>query len=238
MSSSASDSGHKPISPEPKSLHPAQTGKTTQSVIFSRSMLKADPFYSTILLSSLILTGVCLALFAWDFYARTHKDSPVFYAVSSNDKLIRLRALRAPNLNTEALLQWASEAATTVYTLNFNNYQEVIRKARVFFTETGYDNFKQAINAAGIINSIVSKRLVVSAVVTSTPVVLKEAVLASGFYAWQVQFPMLLTYQSAGDKIESRIVLTLLITRVPASESVKGVGIASFVVTQAGSVRK
>jgi intracellular multiplication protein IcmL len=62
---------------------------------------------------------------------------------------------------------------------------------------------------------------------------LKEGVIATGFYAWQVQLPMLLTYQSASDNIQSRIVLTLLVTRVPTSESVKGIGISSFIVAEA-----
>lgn len=236
MTTSASDSGHKPISPEPKSP-PAQPHKPGQNIIFSRKMLKGDPFYSSILLLSLILVGASILLFAWDFYARTHKDTPTFFAVMADEKVIRLRALRAPNLTTQALLDWASQAATTIYTLNFNNYKEVIRDARIYFTPAGYENFKQAINNAGIISTIVQKRLVVSAVVIDTPVVLKEAVLDSGYYAWQVQFPMLLTYQSAGEQVQSRILLTLLVTRVPSSESVTGIGIASFIVTELGRSR-
>jgi intracellular multiplication protein IcmL len=234
MTSSASDSGHKPISPEPKSPNPIQSRKPGQNVIFSRKMLKGDSFYTSLLFGSLILMGVIFLLFGWDFYARTHKDAPTFFAVMADEKVVRLRALNAPNLTTQALLDWASQAATTVYTLNFNNYQEVIRKARIYFTQAGYDNFKEAINSAGITSSIIKKRLVVSAVVTDTPVVLKEAILDSGYYAWQVQLPMLLTYQSAGDQVQSRILLTLLITRVPSSESVTGIGIASFIVTELG----
>ncbi len=234
MTSSASDSGHKPISPEPKSPHPAQPHKPGQNVIFSRKMLKGDSLYATLIYVSLTLMGIIYLLFAWDFFARTHKDTPTFFAVMADEQVVRLRALRAPNLTTQALLEWASEAATTVYTLNFNNYQEVFRNSRVFFTQAGYDNFKEAINNAGIINAIIKKRLVVSAVVTDTPVVLKEAILESGYYAWQVQFPMLLTYQSAGEQVQSRILLTLLITRVPSSESVTGIGIASFIVTELG----
>lgn len=233
MTSSASDSGHKPISPEPKSPHPSPAHQPGQKVVFSRSMLRGDPFYATLLFSTLIMIGSCLVLFAWDFYARTHKDPAVYYAITSDEKLIRLRSLRAPNMSTEALLEWVSEAATTVYTLNFNNYNEVFRSVRPFFTEAGYENFQSAIRAAGIVNSIVKKRLVVSAVVTDTPVVLKEGII-NGYYAWQVQFPMLLTYQSASDQIQSRIILTLLVTRIPTSDSVKGIGIASFIVTTAG----
>ncbi len=233
MTTSASDSGHKPNPPEPKSPQPLKTKKTGHNVIFSRSMLHGDSLYTTLLLASMILIGVCLLLFSWDFYARTHKPTPPYYAVTADEKLIRLRALRAPNLTTEALLEWVSQATTTIYTLNFNDYNQVFNKVRVYFTESGYQNFRAAIKAARIVETIVKKRLVVSAVITGTPVILKEGVIATGFYAWQVQLPMLLTYQSASDNIQSRIVLTLLVTRVPTSESVKGIGISSFIVAEA-----
>ncbi|HRE30927.1 MAG TPA: DotI/IcmL family type IV secretion protein, partial [Candidatus Berkiella sp.] len=125
-------------------------------------------------------------LFVWDFYDRTHQKTPPSFAVSADDQLIRLRSLSQPNLTTEALLRWAATAATTIYTFDFYNYNDVLKNARVFFTKAGYENFRSAIAAAGIINTIVRKRLVVSAVITDTPVVLKEGQIATGNYAWQV----------------------------------------------------
>jgi intracellular multiplication protein IcmL len=226
MTSSASDSGNKPKAPEAKSPNP--------NVIFSRSMLHGNPLYSTFMYIALVLTVIAMALFAWDIYARTDKPFPPFFAVGSDDKLTRMTALRAPNFTTQALLDWAAEAATAVYTFDFYNYAEVIKRARIYFTEPGYENFLAAIQGAQVVNTIVKKKLVVSAVLTDTPVILKEGVISTGNYAWQVQFPMLLTYQSASEQIKSRIILTLLVTRIPTSESVKGVGIASFVVTESG----
>ncbi len=236
MTSSASDSGHKPTSPEPKS--PLQPHKAGHNVIFSRSMLHGSPLYTSMLYLSIGLVSACLVLFAWDFYDRTNIKKPPYYAISSDNQLITLRSISQPNLTTEALLRWAATAATTIYTFDFFNYNEVLKNARVFFTKAGYENFRSAINAAGIINTITRKRLVVSAVLTDTPVVLKEGVIATGNYAWQVQFPMLLTYQSASEQIKSKIIITMLVTRVPTSESVNGVGISSFVVTESGSARK
>lgn len=236
MTSSASDSGHKPTSPEPKS--PIQPHKTGHNVIFSRSMLHGRPLYTSMLYLSIGLISACLVLFAWDFFDRTNIEKPPYYAISNDDQLIHLHSISKPNFTTEALLRWAATAATTIYTFDFFNYNEVLRDARVFFTKAGYDNFRSAVNAAGILNTITKKRLVVSAVLTDTPVVLKEGVIATGNYAWQVQFPMLLTYQSASEQIKSKIIITMLVTRVPTSESAKGVGISSFVVTESGSARK
>lgn len=236
MTSSASDSGRKPTSPEPKSPIPAH--KTGHNVIFSRSMLHGRPLYTSMLYLAMGLISACLVLFAWDFFDRTNTAKPPYYAISHDGTRIPLRSISQPNLTTEALLRWAATAATTIYTFDFFNYNEVLRNARVFFTKAGYDNFRSAVNAAGILNTITRKRLVVSAVLTDTPVVLKEGVIATGNYAWQVQFPMLLTYQSASEQIKSRIIITMLITRVPTSESVNGLGISSFVVTESGSARR
>ncbi|MCS5711129.1 DotI/IcmL/TraM family protein [Candidatus Berkiella aquae] len=233
---SASDSGNKPIPPGPKSPLPSHPIK--HNIIFSRKMLHGSSFYSFLLYASLGLISTILVLFTWDFYDRTHHPIPPSFAVSADDQLIRLRTLSQPNLTTEALLRWAATAATTIYTFDFYNYNEVLKDARVFFTKAGYENFRSAITAAGIINTIVRKRLVVSAVITDTPVVLKEGQIATGNYAWQVQFPMLLTYQSASEQLKSKIIITMLVSRVPTAESVNGVGIASFIVTESGPARK
>lgn len=142
---------------------------------------------------------------------------------------VRLRALRQPNLTTDALIHWAIEAATACYNFDFYNYQQSLEAIRIYFTPTGYDSFLQALRLSGTLRDIESKRLVVSGVLTNTPVILKEGALTGGSYAWKIQLPMLVTYQSASDKRKQNIVLTLMIAHVPTLESAKGVGIASFV---------
>jgi intracellular multiplication protein IcmL len=187
----------------------------------------------TIMKISIILVGVCLLIFAWSFYDRKHKPAPRYFEVLNETELKRMQALRYPNLSTQVVLKWAVEAATAAYTFDFYNYQSVFKGIRPYFTKVGYDNFIAAIKGSGLITRVIEKKIIVSAVVTGSPVIMREGPIVGGVYAWQVQFPMLLTYQSQSDQSDSKVVATLLIAQVPTIESSKGIGIASFITVEA-----
>jgi len=135
-----------------------------------------------------------------------------------------------PNLTSSALLSWAAEAAAAAYNFDFYNYNKVLKNIRPYFTESGYDNFLAALNGAGTLAKIREKKLVLSSVLTAYPVIIKEGAIVENTYAWQVQFPMLLTFQSASEQQKINIVVTLTIVRVPTTESSRGIGINSFLV--------
>jgi intracellular multiplication protein IcmL len=184
--------------------------------------------YRRLLIFCFGLIAVIMGLMGWVFYERTHKPIVHFYATTNTGQLIQLVPLNQPNLTTASLLEWVTEAATTAYNFNFDNYDKSLRDIRVYFTDAGYQHFLEALKSAQTIETVVSKRLVVFAVATNTPVILKEGPTSDGLYAWQVQLPMLITYQSASEQIKQNIILTMLITRRPTLESPKGIGIASI----------
>ena len=188
--------------------------------------------FRRLMVMCLLLLGIIAALVGYVFYQQKNQPKPTYFATTSDGKLIKLIALNQPNLQTNALLQWATEAGTAAYTFNFVNYRKALQDVRQYFTKLGYQNFLSALTGSRNLEAVRSKKLVVSSVPTGAPVVLKEGVTSNGRYAWQVQFPMLLTYQSASDSIKQNIVVTMLITRVPTLESERGVGIASFVVRE------
>lgn len=189
----------------------------------------APALFSFIISTCIVLVLVILALFGWDFYSRVNKPIPNYYMMYE-DKPILMTPLSQPNFTTNAILHWATNAATFALTFNFFNYNDVLKKSRVYFTPTGYDKFLGALKNSHTLQSIISKKLAVYAVQINTPVVLMEGPIAGGIYAWQIQIPMLLTYESEKAN-KQEIIISLLVTRVPTSQSVTGIGIASFVVS-------
>jgi intracellular multiplication protein IcmL len=184
-------------------------------------------------LGMLLIIGL---LFFWGFYERTHKPVPQYFATTYDGKLIALTPLNEPNLQDNALLQWATEAAVNSYTFNFVNFRKALQDIRIYFTKNGYLNFLKALKDSNNLDAVQNKKLVVSAVPTGAPVILRKGLYkdgsVSGVYGWNVQMPMVLTYQSATEQFKQNIVLNLLITRMSTLESPKGVGIASFVVSE------
>lgn len=188
--------------------------------------------YRRLMIGSLFLVLTMIFLIAWILYERTHKPPVQYYATANDGRLMALIPLSQPNLTTRSLLEWAVEAGTTAYNFNFGNYQTALQGIRSYFTPKGYDNFIQALTAAGTLRDVQSKNLEVFAVPTDTPVILREGPTPDGLYAWEVQLPMLVTYQSAAQQIKQNIILTMLIARMPTLESPKGIGIAAITVRE------
>lgn len=169
----------------------------------------------------IILTGALV-------YLVTNPPQPRYFATSIEGRITPLVPLEQPNISQAALLQWANTAAISAYTYNFVNYKEALQSASEYFTPDGWSAFMQALESSNNLNAVTAKKLVVSAVATGAPVILQQGVL-NGTYAWRVQMPMLVTYQSASQFSRQSIIVTMLVTRVSTLNSPKGIGIAQFV---------
>lgn len=188
---------------------------------------KSTPLLTLI---SVICAGVCLLFTFIGTYERKNKTPGKFYAVNAQ-KATTMYALQRPNETTNVILDWAKEAATAANTFDFYNYNDVLKKIRPYFTDAGYQNYINAIRPK--IKQVVQKRMVVSSVPLGTPVILKEGKIVGDLYAWQVQFPMLVTYESQAGTDVQKVTVTLLIAQVPTIESPKGIGIASYIAGEA-----
>ena len=165
-------------------------------------------------------------------YIITHPPQPKYFATSINGRITPLTALNEPNQSDSAVLQWSNQAAIAAFTYNFVNYAEELKAASSYFTEEGWKQFLYALQEANSIDILKAKKLVVSAVATSAPVILQKGVIY-GRFSWRIQLPMLVTYQSASEFQQQRTIVTMLVTRISTLESPRGIGIAQFIMGQA-----
>ncbi|NCT56284.1 MAG: type IV secretion protein DotI [Legionella sp.] len=179
-----------------------------------------------ILLLSFISNILMASLLA---YLLTHPPAPKYFATSINGRITPLFALNEPNQSDSAVLQWANQAAVAAFTYNFVNYRTELQASSGFFTSEGWTQFLTALEDSNNLDAVRAKKLIVSAVATSAPIILQKGVL-NGRYSWRVQMPMLVTYQSASEFSQQRNVVTLLISRISTLNSPRGIGIAQFVV--------
>lgn len=162
-------------------------------------------------------------------YLVTHPPAPKYFATSINGRIVPLFPLNEPNQSDSAVLQWANQAAIAAFTYNFVNYRTELQASSGFFTADGWDQFLTALQQSNNLDAVKAKKLIVSAVATRAPIILQKGIL-NGSYAWRVQMPILVTYQSASEFSQQNNVVTMLITRVPTLDSPRGIGISQFVV--------
>jgi len=204
-----------------------QASKALETVVL-RNTFYRDNYYRMMAIC-VWLTLLLIGLVGFAFYQRTLRPAPQYFATTPDGTLIQLVPLDQPNLSPNTLVQWATQASTAAYTFNFVNYREAFQYARGFFTTEGYNNFIKALSDSRNLEAVKEKKLVVSSVPTGVPVIVNEGKIGDR-YAWQVEMPMLISYQSATEVIRQDIKLSLLVVRVPTLDSPRGVGIAQFIV--------
>lgn len=163
------------------------------------------------------------------FYMITHPPQPKYFATSINGRITPLTALDEPNQSDSAVLQWANQAAIASFSYNFVNYQDELKAASSYFTPDGWQQFIEALQQSNNLDEVKAKKLIVSAVATRAPIILQKGSL-NGRYAWRVQMPILVTYQSASQFTQQNNIVTMLISRISTLDSPRGIGISQFVV--------
>ena len=132
--------------------------------------------------------------------------------------------------NVKVLL-WANEAISTLLSINFVNYPTQLQNASHYFTRGAWMAYQNALNASGNLQSIVERRLVVSATPSGAPVLLTQGWF-HGRYIWQVQMPLLITEQSANEMHQDSVVATMIIVKTPNNNiGVRGLAISQLILT-------
>jgi len=184
--------------------------------------------YRRVVSALLVMIVVIFVLISIIFYQIASIPTPKYFATSSDGRITQLYSLDAPLMPPDQLLQWAARAAVAAYSYNFVNYREALQGVQNYFTPEGWRNFENALKSSRNLEMVIEKKLVSSAVATGAPVILDQGVV-NDRYAWKVQVPILVSYQSASENTQQPLVITMIISRVPTLNTPRGIAIASFV---------
>lgn len=185
-----------------------------------------------LLLSVLIIIMLLVGLIA----IVMNPPTPRYFATSAEGRITPLVPLNMPNLSNAALLQWATAASVNAFSYHYVNYREALHNIKEHFTEEGWRSFSTALNNSNNLNTVLKKKLIVSALPTGVPVIVAQG-LMRGIYTWKVQIPLLITYESPSEMMAQPVTITLLIERISTLQSIKGIGVSQFIVAGSGGIR-
>lgn len=176
-------------------------------------------------IQAVVIIGLVLAMF---YVISVNQPENRYFATTDDGRLVPMVALNEPNLSTPALMSWTAQAATEVMTFGFNDYRRRLQEASRNFTKVGWASFTTALEKSRIIESVEANQQVVTAAPRSAPVLVSEG-LVNGRYQWQIELPMIVTYQAGATTRADNLLVTLLVVRVSKLESPNGVGIEQWV---------
>jgi intracellular multiplication protein IcmL len=190
--------------------------------------------YRKVMLILLISVLLNIGLGAILYYIVSHPPMPKYFATSINGRITPIVPIDEPNQADSSVLQWANQAAIASYSYNFVNYRKELQSASEFYTAIGWEQFMGALKSSNNLEAVKTKKLIVSAVATQAPVILRKGLL-NGSYSWRIQMPLLVTYQSASQFTQENYMMTMMIQRVSTFNNPRGIGISQIVVGPAGA---
>ena len=181
-------------------------------------------FNRIVIILGILTVAVVLAV-GMAFWAVTSKPEPRYFAAREDGGILPIVAVKEPFLTDNQITNFATEAITRAMTLNFANWRQDLSDASTYFTRPeGWDAYVKSINDSGLMDYIVSRRLIATAVANQA-VITQRGANDRGVYGWVVQVPMTVTYQSSSDTQTENYIVEMEIVRVPTWEMSRGVGV-------------
>lgn len=181
------------------------------------------------LLRTLFVLLVVLAIsVTGNVYLGMREPERRYFATDPQGGIRELVPLERPIQSMHEVLNWATGAITQAYTMNFANYQQSLQESRPNFTPGGWIGFEEALRANGVIDAIVRGKYVATAVPQEAPVVVAQGIV-DGRYAWKIQVPIMITYESASQRTSQRALVTATVVRRSEQEHPRGLGIAQVI---------
>ena len=198
----------------------------------AQGTLKENNFYRDhyhhVIIGLIGLIFFLIAMVSFVLYQLFHRPLPLFYSSQADGQKMQLVSYDAPNLLPDTILRFASKAATAAYTFDFVNYNKQIKIVQPYFTSKGWQDYLRSVSV-GLLDTVVKNQLFVNGIVVGTPVISNEGPLPGTTYAWRIQIPFLVTYQSANTISKQNYYVILTVVRVPTATNPQGIGIDQFV---------
>ncbi len=163
-------------------------------------------------------------------YMATRPPVSRYFATDKDGRIMPLLPINRPISSQTDLSNWVADAVVQCYTLDFANWRPALAKAEENFTPQGWRGFRIALDSSGLLQSIIENKYVTTAVPTGAPVLLDSGQIGNRF-AYKLQMPLLVTFQSGSGKTANQtMMVNIIVVRVPETDDPRGLGIAQLIV--------
>ncbi len=152
-----------------------------------------------------------------------------FHILSSEHVAGDLTDLDGPVLTNQAILSWATNSITEIFTVGFGNFDQHLDEQSFRFTENGWTSFVKALQSEGMRDNFRTQQLVLTTVPANAAVITAQGLNTDEEYQWVVELPIIMTYTTNNEKKQvDKAIVRLNIIRVAPSQSIGGLAIKSL----------
>lgn len=165
-------------------------------------------------------------------YLVKNPTRPLYFVTDEVSRLIQDVPKNVPNMSTNDVASWVSEAVETAFSYDFVNYRLQLQNAQKYFTDYGWQQYMKGLTQSNNLLALKQRKLVGIANVVESPKLLVEGGLG-GAYAWKFEIPVLMTYLippfDDKSKFQNPLLVTVVVQRQSILTSYKGLGIVQMI---------
>ena len=223
-----SQSTKKQSSPNTMSSQQPEVTNPLGNVVI-RNQFYRDGYRTLVKIALVEAVAIMALIFTFIVFLNIYTPTRTYFATTEDGRVVPMMPLSQANLSKPALLSWAAQAASETMTFGFHDYRRRLQESSRHFTRGGWGSFTKALQDSGMIETVTTNRQVISATPRSAPTILAEGLMPNGVYRWEVEMPMLITYELGQTRRSDSMNIRLVIVRVPKLESANGVGIEQWI---------
>ena len=163
-------------------------------------------------------------------YIILHSTVYITVAATPDGRIIEATPLDEPIMSDAALRNWTVTAVTEAFTLGHHDWRMRLAAVRDHFTDDGYAGYTTALEESLFLERLTENLQVASAVATGAPVITSTHIF-DGQAAWAVEFPLLVTFHAGNRTLNQKMVVEVLVMRVPLSDRPAGIGVQQLIVS-------
>jgi intracellular multiplication protein IcmL len=198
-----------------------------QAAAVSRKI--SDPEFTQLLLRRSFIVnaiqGVAIVTLIADIGWRdTHPPGAHYFYTDGHSTPRKVYPLDYPVMSDADVEVWTVNSIVAVYTIDFQNYRQQLSTASQHFTVEGWNSFGTAFVNSGNLAKLKAARLVASAQPQRAAVIVHKTVIGDHL-TWEIQFPLLVTYENENETHTEHLMVTALVRRTSEADHPDGVAI-------------
>lgn len=185
----------------------------------------------------LAIFAVIIVLSGYIYYLIASLQAPPVY-IFDKKSASRVVTLDLPKISNEAVLRWASQAVSDIYSFNFSeDLNKHFERVSEYFTNDGYKQYMESLNSSGLIIDAKTKDIFYTANscdVVSVSNQIQVSANDSANTIWYVDIPLLIKVESSGPVVMQRYIVRTIIKGGDDVRADKSIGFLGIEMRQAG----
>ncbi len=198
------------------------------AMVLMRNAFYRDSYRRVAMLLTIIFFINC-GLVVAIIYKYLTPPQPQYFATTAAGRIIEIHKLTDPTVSDQDVIQFVTNGVQQAFSLDYVHWRQQLNAVnRNYFSPEGFRDFFKALMDSNNLNTLIKYKMVSSATLTAAPQI-TSTMIVGGHYAWKVNMPLLITFDSDATQVPKIIMnVSVIVMRMPVQDFPAQIAITNF----------